>query len=391
MQPMLLSRRMFLASACCAAASPLVTPLSFAAVPGDKRMVTIVLRGALDGVHLVQPYGDKLLRRYRPDLAIDPSQGLIDLDGQFGLHPMAADLYPLWKSGELGFIHAVSTPYRDARSHFDGQDMLESGGAHTADESTGWMNRALSAIPRGQSHRAIDVNTSANLILHGPNPVDVWAAKSDLDIQPDEVTFFKRLYSSDPPFSSAFAEAVGADADADGVFDGAARGDDPAGVAKLTAGMLRGQYRIANFSLGGWDTHVGQANIFKRPLKGLVAAITTLKQDLGPEIWSKTAILAMTEFGRTMRQNGSKGTDHGTGGIAIVAGGAVRGGKVYGKWPGIAEDQLFENRDLMPTGDVREVAAALLNSQFNISTGDLTSKVFPGLSLDLRSQGFLRG
>jgi uncharacterized protein (DUF1501 family) len=391
MEKLLLSRRMFLASACCAAASPLITPVSFAAVPGDKRMVTIVLRGAMDGLHLVQPYGDPLLKQYRPELAIDPSKGLIDLDGYFGLHPDAADLMPLWKSGELGFVHAVSTPYRDTRSHFDGQDILESGGQRVAEEDTGWLNRALSSIPRGQNKKAIDVNTSAELILSGPNPVDVWSAQSDLNIDADELTFFKRLYGNDPAFAKVFDEAVGTDTDADSVFNGGARNEDPAGIAKLAAGMLKGDYRIANFSIGGWDTHIGQGYIFKRPLKGLVRAITALRDDLGPDVWAKTAVLAMTEFGRTVRQNGSKGTDHGTGGIAIVAGGAVRGGKVYGKWPGLKENQLFEDRDLMATGDIREVAAALLNSQFDISTGDLTSKVFPGLSLDLRSQAFLRG
>jgi uncharacterized protein (DUF1501 family) len=391
MEKFVLSRRTFLASACCAAASPLITPMSFAAVPGDKRMITIVLRGALDGLHLVQPYTDPLLRQYRPDLALDPSKGLIDLDGRFGLHPEAADLMPLWKSGDLGFVHAVSTPYRDTRSHFDGQDILESGGEHVSDEDTGWLNRALSSIPRGKDYKAIDVNTSAELILSGPNPVDVWSAQSDLRIDADELTFFKRLYGNDPAFSKVFGEAVGADTDADNIFNGAARHEDPAGIAKLAAGMLKGDYRIANFSIGGWDTHIGQGYIFKRPLKGLVRAIATLKTELGPEVWSKTAILAMTEFGRTVRQNGSKGTDHGTGGLAIVAGGAIRGGKVYGKWPGLKENQLFENRDLMATGDVREIAAALLNSQFDISAGDLTSKVFPGLDLDLKSQGFLRG
>jgi uncharacterized protein (DUF1501 family) len=185
MEKFVFSRRMFLASACCAAASPLVTPLSFAAVPGDKRMITIMLRGALDGLGLVQPYADPLLKQYRPGLALDPSQGLIDLDGYFGLHPTAADLMPLWKSGELAFVHAVSTPYRNARSHFDGQDMLESGGEHVADEDTGWLNRALATIPRGNSRKAIDVNTSAELILSGPNKVDVWSTDSDLDITPD--------------------------------------------------------------------------------------------------------------------------------------------------------------------------------------------------------------
>lgn len=391
MDKLLLSRRTFLASACCAAASPLLTPLSVAAMPGDNRLVTIVLRGGLDGLHLVQPYGDPLFRQYRPDLALDPSQGLLDLDGQFGLHPEAADLYPLWKAGDLGFVHAVSTPYRDARSHFDGQDILETGGARPSDANTGWLNRALETIPHARSRRAIDITTSADLILSGPNPVEVWSAQSDLNIGADEITFFKHLYASDPAFAKAFGEAMGADADADSVFSEVPRRDNPAGIAKLAAGMLSGDYRIASFSIIGWDTHVGQANVFKRPLKGLVAAITTLKASLGPDIWSKTAIVAMTEFGRTVRQNGSKGTDHGTGGIAIVAGGAIRGGKVYGKWPGLKQDQLFEDRDLLPTGDVREIAAALLHSQFDISSSDLTSKIFPGLSLDLRSQGFLRG
>jgi uncharacterized protein (DUF1501 family) len=138
------------------------------------------------------------------------------------------------------------------------------------------------------------------------------------------------------------------------------------------------------------DTHIGQANIFRRPLKSLVAALTTLKAELGPEVWGKTVVLAMTEFGRTVRQNGSKGTDHGTGGLAIIAGGAIRGGQVYGRWPGLSEDRLFEGRDLMPTTDVREIAAALLNSQFDISSGDLTSKVFPGLSLDLQNHPYLK-
>jgi uncharacterized protein (DUF1501 family) len=391
MNEFLLSRRTFLASACCVAASPLITPVTFAAVPGDKRFVTIVLRGALDSLYLLQPYTDPMMKSYRPELALDPSSGLIDLDGQFGLHGEAAELLPLWKSGELGFVNAVSTPYRDQRSHFDGQDVLETGGQDVSDVNTGWLNRALATIPRSESRKAIDVNTSAELILSGPNPVDTWSTQSDLAIEPDEVEFFKRLYGNDPAFSKVFAEAMSTDEDSDGIFGASARAGNPASVAKLTAGMLKGDYRLASFSIGGWDTHIGQKNIFRRPLKALVAALTTLKTELGPDIWSKTAVLAMTEFGRTVRQNGSKGTDHGTGGMAIIAGGAVRGGKVYGKWPGLREDQLFEGRDLMPTADVREIAASLLYSQFDVSAGDLTSKVFPGLSLDLGSQGFLRG
>lgn len=390
MSPAILSRRTFLASACCAAASPLLTPVTFAAMPGDRRFVTIVLRGALDSLFLLQPYADPMLKHYRPTLALDPASGLVDLDGQFGLHGEAKDLLPLWQSGELAFVNAVSTPYRDQRSHFDGQDILETGGSSAIDANTGWLNRALASIPRSESRKAIDVNTSAELILAGPNPVDTWSTQSDLAVEPDEVAFFQRLYGNDPDFARAFGEAIETDKDSDGIFADGKRAADAAGIARLTAGMLKGDYRLASFSINGWDTHVGQANIFKRPLKALVTALTTLRTELGPEVWGKTAVLAMTEFGRTARQNGSKGTDHGTGGLAIIAGGAIRGGKVYGRWPGLAEDQLFEGRDLMPTTDVREIAAALLNSQFDISGGDLTSKVFPGLSLDLRGHAYLR-
>ncbi|MDO6963223.1 DUF1501 domain-containing protein [Rhizobium alvei] len=386
-----ISRRSFLASACCVAASPLITPVSFAATPGENRFITIVLRGALDGLYLVQPYTEPLLKSYRPELALDPSNGLIDLDGQFGLHPDAGDLLPLWKSGDLGFIHAVSTPYRNTRSHFDGQDILESGAEQAAEADSGWLNRALSGIANVESRKAIDVSASAELILSGPNPIDVWSSQSDIAMKPDEMAFFKRLYQSDPDFSKVFAEAVKTDDDADAVFGSDKRTGDAAGIAHLTAGMLRKDYRIANFSIGGWDTHVGQVSVFRRPLKTLVNVLTTLKTELGPEIWSKTAILAMTEFGRTVRQNGSRGTDHGTGGIAIIAGGAIRGGKVHGQWPGLKESALFENRDLMPTGDIRAISASLLHAQFDIGREKLTSQVFPGLEFDLAKQTYLKG
>ena len=167
MSQILLSRRGFLTSACCLAAAPAFIPVTFAAMPGDNRFITIVLRGAMDGLDLVQPYGDAGFAALRPTLALTPDTGLLDLDGHFGLHPAAAELMPLWRSRELAFVHAVSTPYRDQRSHFDGQDMLESGGEHVAEEKTGWLNRALAIIPRSDARRAIDVNTSTELILSG--------------------------------------------------------------------------------------------------------------------------------------------------------------------------------------------------------------------------------
>lgn len=385
-----ISRRTLLGAACCLAASPMVTPVSFAAVPGDNRLVTIVLRGAMDGLALVQPYGDPALPLLRPKLALAPEQGLLDLDGFFGLNPLAEALMPLWRSRELGFVHAISTPYRSGRSHFDGQDMLESGGAALNDERTGWLNRAIAGIPRSAERKAIDVTTTSELILSGPNPVDVWSTRADLDMAEDEQMAFVRLYRNDPVFAAAMGDAMDTDMFSDRIYGDERRNAGVAAVARLAAGMLSGEHRIASFTINGWDTHVGQERTFKRPVTDLCTAILTLKANLSPQVWRKTAILAITEFGRTARENGSGGTDHGTGGLAIIAGGAVAGGRVYGTWPGLAETALLDDRDLMPTTDLRQLAAAMLYRQFDVSVRAIDNAIFPGLSFD-RSAGYLRG
>lgn len=386
---LLLSRRGFLASACCAAALPVLTPVSFAAMPGDNRFITIILRGAMDGLDLVQPYADPVFRSLRPTLALTAEDGLLDLDGFFGLHPAAAPLMPLWQAKELSFVHATSTPYRDERSHFDGQDILETGSTDDKALRTGWLNRALALIPRSASRKAIDINTSMELILSGPNEADVWSTQSDFALAADELRFLQRLYTGDAGFEKALAEAVQTDLAADGIYNGGKRGAAIADMAKLTGGLLRADYRVASFSLNGWDTHVNQKSQFRQMARDLSTAIIGLKESLGPQAWATTVVVAMTEFGRTARQNGTGGTDHGTGGVAILAGGGVAGGRVLGQWPGLSEDQLFENRDLMPTSDLRELAAAMLYRQFDITPTNLTAKVFPGLSFD-KSSVYLR-
>ena len=388
-QNFLLSRRGFLASACCAAAAPILTPVTFAAMPGDNRFVTIVLRGAMDGLDLVQPYGDPAFAALRPKLGLTPQTGLLDLDGFFGLNPAASALMPLWQARELSFVHAVSTPYRDQRSHFDGQDMLETGGSDKA-ERTGWLNRALSAIPRSDARKAIDINTSMELILSGPSDVDSWSTQSNFALAEDEIAFLDRLYEGDDAFARAMQEAKKTDMSADALYGDAKRGAGIAEMARLAGGMLREEYRIASFSINGWDTHVGQKAQFKKAAGDLSTAITTLKASLGDEAWGKTVVLAITEFGRTARENGTNGTDHGTGGLAVLAGGAISGGKVLGQWPGLGDDHLLDRRDLMPTGDVREIAAAMLYRQFGIDPDNLTGKVFPGLAFD-RSSIYLKG
>lgn len=380
----LLSRRGFLAGACCAAAAPVLTPVTFATMPSENRFVTIILRGAMDGLDMVQPYGDAGFVRLRPKLALTPDSGLLDLDGFFGLNPAASSLMPLWQSGELSFAHAVSTPYRDQRSHFDGQDMLESG-ANARGERTGWLNRALAVMPNAEDRKAIDINTSMEMILTGPNDADSWSSQTSFALAPDEIAFLDRLYANDPAFSKVMKEAKATAMSADSIYGDAKRGAGIADMARFAGGMLREDYRIASFSINGWDTHVGQQGQFKKAAGDLATAILTLKESLGGDVWKKTVVVVMTEFGRTARENGTNGTDHGTGGLAILAGGAIPGGKVFGRWPGLAEGNLLDNRDLMPTGDVREVAAAMLYKQFGITPGNLTTDVFPGLNFETSS------
>jgi uncharacterized protein (DUF1501 family) len=378
----LISRRGLIGAACSLAAAPILSPVSLAAVPGDSRFVTIVLRGAMDGLDLVQPYGDLAFRQLRPKLGLTPDTGLIDLDGRFGLHPAAAVLEPLYRRGELGFVHAVSTPYRDGRSHFDGQDMLEGGGSAQRGSEGGWLNRVLT-LTRNPAP-AIDVSVTPEIILSGPNPADVWAPRSDIALADDELQMLARLYRNDPAYTKALSDAVGVDAFTDLLRGEAVEDRHGAAAAKLAGTMLRDKYRIASFSINGWDTHVNQKAQFQPAARILSGAITTLRESLGEAVWAQTAVLAVTEFGRSAHENASGGTDHGTGGCAIIAGGAIRGGKVYGRFPGLDGSDLLDGRDLMPTGDVRHIAAAILASQFGISGSALRSSVFPGLQEEAR-------
>ncbi|MEM1299269.1 MAG: DUF1501 domain-containing protein [Pseudomonadota bacterium] len=376
---MTLSRRAFLGTACSAAASPLVTPMVFAATPGENRLVVIVLRGGLDGLGAVQPYGDRDFTALRPGLATRPGDGLSDLDGFFGLADPFRGLLPLWQAGELGFVHAISTPYRDKRSHFDGQDLLENGGGATDGSLTrtrdGWLNRAVGLIPGARAETAMAVGREHMLLLEGAAPALSWSPTNALALEDDDRQLLTALYSGDPLFSEALAEAAAlADDKAE------TRRESGATLARYTAERLNADARIAAFSLGGWDTHRRQANAIRNPAKQLTEALTTLKQDLGRN-WNRTAVIAITEFGRTARENGSGGTDHGTGGLMVVSGGAVQGGRVFGDWPGLSERDLYQNRDLMPTDDLRRWAAWPLAAMFGLDRATLERTVFPGVDL----------
>ncbi|MGI3184224.1 DUF1501 domain-containing protein [Nioella aestuarii] len=386
---------------CSAAASPLLTPVAFASAPTENRLVVILLRGAMDGLDLVQPYGDPHFAAARPDFAIGPAAGAHDLDGFFSLHPGLGELMPLWQSGELGFAHAVSTPYRNQRSHFDGQDLLEAGtGADRLGGSyeDGWLNRLVQIMPGATRETALAVGREEALILRGAAPSVAWSPASQLGLSPATSDLLGMLYHDDPLFREAFEGAEfysdllrGALSDGDMSEDDmmAAMADSiSASNSSVTAGSLAGfaaerlraDARIASFSLGGWDTHRGQVNRMGRALRHLSSAITHLRDGLGPD-WDKTVVLAMTEFGRTVRQNGSAGTDHGTGSALLLAGGAIRGGRVMGDWPGLGPGDLFADRDLMPTRDVRAYAAWAMAGLFGTEASALESRIFPSLEL----------
>ncbi len=379
----LLSRRTILKIGCSAAASPVFTPLVCAAAPGDHRFIAIILRGAMDGLDVVQPYGDPSLQRLRPNLVRSPDEGLLDLDGFFGLNAGLSALYPLWQQGELAFANAVSTPYRDSRSHFDGQDILETGVSSLTGRREGWLNRFLGATEGARESYAVSVGRSPDLILEGPAQYSSWSTQSDVNFSVDVIARFQRMYAKDPLFAAMFNRALESDAITDTVGKKALTEQ---GVPRLAAEFLKEEARIASFSLGGWDTHIRQSNTIRQPLRRLSDAITTIKGTLGPEIWSRTAIVAMTEFGRTARQNGAMGTDHGTGGLAILSGGAINGGTVHGKWPGLTDSDLYNQRDLMPTDDIRRYPAWMLRSLFGVPRNVLEETIFPGLELgdDLR-------
>lgn len=385
---------------CSAAASPLITPVAFASAPTENRLVVIILRGAMDGLDLVQPYGDPGLAAARAGFPLGPEGGARDLDGFFALHPGLSDLWPLWQAGDLGFAHAVSTPYRNQRSHFDGQDLLEAGtqaGTAGSSHEDGWLNRLVQTLPGARRDTALAVGTEEALILRGRAPSVAWSPASRLALSPATADLLSMVYHDDPLFRAAYEDAAFYSALLHGDFSGADAGEDgmmamaeslrdggrtvtPRSLAGFAAERLRADARIASFSIGGWDTHRGQRQRMGGALLRLAEAISELRAGLGPD-WDRTMVMAMTEFGRTVHINGSGGTDHGTGSALIMAGGALRGGRVVGDWPGLGEGDLFAGRDLMPTRDVRAYAAWAIAGLFGSDRATLEEHVFPGLDL----------
>ncbi|MFX0540688.1 DUF1501 domain-containing protein [Roseovarius sp. S4756] len=385
-----LTRRQFLsrsaAIGCSLAASPLVTPVTLASAPGDARLVVIILRGAMDGLDVLPPLGDPEFAALRPDHAATP------LDGFYGLHPALDPLRPLWDKGALAFAHAVSTPYRDARSHFDGQDLLEAGTAMDAlgRLRDGWLNRLLAQMPGAVARTAYSVGLGDMLLMRGDAPVANWSPDAALLLSPQAERLLEGVLHDDPLFREAAAEAIDLSRDdamaatataADMMSASAAPAARSDAIAEFAAARLREDARIAAFSLTGFDTHANQHRTLPRALTRLASAITALETGLGPAVWQRTAVVAITEFGRTARLNGSGGTDHGTAGAMIMAGGALRGGRVEADWPGLSEAALYQRRDLRPTRDLRAHLAWIIRGLYGSDIAALERDLFPGLDM----------
>ncbi len=368
--------------------------LALAAAPTDKRLVVVILRGALDGMAAVVPYGDADLVRLRPGLVPpQPGQpgGLLDLGGFYGLHPALAGMHDLFKAGQLLPVHAVAGPYR-SRSHFDAQDYLESG----ADErlSSGWLNRAVEAMPGHKANTALAVGVTIPLMLRGMAAVGTYAPTGYQALSPELYARIADLAHDDALLGPVVTEGLADRGFSAGTLSGLQQSGDRNAVANVAAaaGKLLSAAdgpRVAVLEGGGWDTHAAQAQRLVAPLKQLDAGITALKQSMGAA-WEQTAVLVLTEFGRTARVNGTGGTDHGTASVAFVAGGAIAGGRVAGTWPGLSDTKLFENRDLAPTTDARALAMALLVDHLGVPAAAMPA-VFPGSTGVTAQGGLLHG
>jgi uncharacterized protein (DUF1501 family) len=363
----------------------------------DPRLLVIVLRGALDGLAAVAPVGDPDWVGLRGDkaLTLDGKPAALPLDSFFALNPAMPNLHRLYKAGAATIVHAAATPYRE-RSHFDGQDVLESGFVKPGATDSGWLNRALGALqPGGRAGRgardAFAVGPIAPLVVRGPAPVLSWTPRRLPPASDDTVMRLMDLYRhTDPALARVLEERMGlATIARAGGMDGEqprAAGDgqvrayfaESAGTAARFLARPDGP-RVGALAFDGWDTHAaegatnGRLAVLLGALDGAIAAIESEMKDN----WRETVVAVVTEFGRTARINGTDGTDHGTATVALLAGGALKGGRVVADWPGLKPARLYDGRDLKPTTDLRAVLKGLLKDHLRVDAAALAAKVFP--------------
>lgn len=369
---MTLSRRRFLTMSAAGAGAMLISPvLALARVESERRFVFIIQRGAADGLNIVVPYADPAYAALRGPLVIDPSLAT-KLDGTFALHPALQRTAAFYAAHQALFVHAVATPYRD-RSHFDGQNVLETGGTSPYQLRDGWLNRLVALLPRNDA-QAIAFAPTVPAALRGRSNVASYAPSSLPDASDDLLMRVGDLYAHDAELGRLWSEALSTHA----MAGRAGPRQDPASLGKLAAGFLARADgpRIAMIETGGWDTHSAQNPRLAAQLKALDTLIGALRDGLGP-VWADTTVVVATEFGRTAAANGTAGTDHGTGSLAMLMGGAVAGGRVIADWPGLRANDLYEGRDLRPTALLDALVAGAAAETFGLDPAHAVAALFP--------------
>lgn len=373
-----LHRRSFISSAATLMAAP---RMLFAQADTERRFVLILQRGAADGLHTVVPYADPAYARWRGALALDTSS-LLKLDGTFALHPALTQVRQLYGAGRASFFHAVASPYRD-RSHFDGQNVLETGGNAPYQLRDGWMNRLMGLLPP-TGKRPIAFAPAVPMVLSGAHEVTSYAPSALPQASDDLMLRVAQLYATDAQLHGLWSSAL----EARGMAAGMAGGpdeqknrQDPAALGRIVSGFLARADgpRIACIETSGWDTHSAQRQRLDAQLRGLDGLIGGLQQGLGAA-WSETVVLVATEFGRTVAVNGTGGTDHGTGAVSMLLGGRVQGGRVVADWPGLAAPSLLEGRDLRPTLNLNVLIAQTCAELFGLEPERVARALFPDIA-----------
>ena len=380
--PILLSRRALAAGL----ALPFLARVAEAATPKDKKFVVIICRGGMDGLSVTPPVGDPEYAGLRRALAL--GDGTLKLDGQFALNPALTTVHALALAGQARIAPAVASPDR-ARSHFEAQDVLETGAAGVYATTSGWLNRTVSVLSGAGKIEALSVGATAPLILRGPAPAASWSPGRGVDTTARLPALLQDLYRDDPLLGPALARGLQTEDMARTTGATGATGMmRPAGgtqgrqvareMGEALAGFLKvpGGPQLAAVSVDGFDTHANQPGVLAGRLGALDALIEGLHTGLGNE-WANTVVLAVTEFGRTARVNGTGGTDHGTASTALLLGGAIKSGGIVGDWPTLRQPALFENRDLAPTLDLRALSKGLLAEHMGVDRRALDTLIFP--------------
>ena len=368
----MLSRRFFLGAGGAAVAALSMPGMAFARANTSRRFVFIIQRGAADGLSILGPTGDPLHAGLRSDFDKGLQSGA-KLGSFFTLHPALAEMAKMYAANQALFVHAVASPYRD-RSHFDGQNVLETGGSSAYQLKDGWLNRLLGLLPASDT-KALALSDTVPMALRGSNQVSSYAPSKLAGPSEDLLQRVAALYEPDQQLHALWSEAVATRMTAGDVE---ATGQNGAAIGSVAAKLLAGDSgaRIAMIETNGWDTHSGQQGRLAAQLRNLDGIVGALKSGLGAD-WANTLVIVATEFGRTARPNGTGGTDHGEGSLAMLLGGAVAGGKVIADWPGLSTAALYEGRDLKPTTDLDSLIAGALAQHYGIEPARVMATLFP--------------